>query len=139
TAAATSTTAPKSTEPRASWGRLTPAPVMFGTEVLVSDDAGHFSDVTPAHQPTEYLDDAFFVDHGRGWASYTDTGGTTARLLRTDDAGRTWEAVTAGGSRHASAGSRLWLFFIDRRNGWTVSYAASAPAGGIRQIGRAHV
>jgi photosystem II stability/assembly factor-like uncharacterized protein len=104
---------------------------MYGQRVLVSDSAGDFVDVTPQHQPTEYVDDAFFVDHDRGWVAFSDTGAATARLFRTDDAGRTWEAVTASTSRHQSAGSRIWLFFLDRRIGWTVSYAAGAPAGGI--------
>ncbi|HKY74511.1 MAG TPA: YCF48-related protein [Acidimicrobiia bacterium] len=132
-APAGSTTAPDSTEPQVSWGRLAPAPVMFGREVLAGDGAGHFTEVTPAHQPTEYVDDAFFVDHDRGWVSFTDSGAATARLFRTDDGGRTWEPVHAGGHRHQSAGSRVWLFFVDARTGWTVSYAASAPAGGIRR------
>ncbi|HEY4408283.1 MAG TPA: YCF48-related protein [Acidimicrobiia bacterium] len=127
TASTTATTA----SPKVSSGRLRPAPVLFGAAVLLPDEAGQFVDVTPPHGSEEYIHDAFFVDRNHGWVGFTDSSAASGRLVRTDDGGRTWETVAPATHRHQSGGSRVWLFFLDRRVGWTVSYAASAPAGGI--------
>jgi photosystem II stability/assembly factor-like uncharacterized protein len=130
-AASTTSTAATPDRPKVGSGRLSPAQVLFGQAVLVPDRAGGFNDVTPPHTEGEYVHDAYFVDRDHGWVGFTETAAASGRLVRTGDGGRTWEAVTPSAAAHHSAGSRVWLHFFDRRLGWTVTYAAAAPGGGI--------
>jgi photosystem II stability/assembly factor-like uncharacterized protein len=115
--------------PKVAMVRLAPVPVLFGEVVLAGDETGRFVDVTPAHGPNEYVYDAFFIDRQHGWVGFTDVDTTAGRLLRTVNGGRTWEPTKLNARQHQSAGSRVWLYFLDVRHGWAVSSAAAGGAG----------
>jgi len=120
---------------RVSRGRLRPVPVAFGDVVLVRDDSGSFRDVTPVHRPDEYVYDVSFVDEEHGWVGFTDPAAARGRLVRTVDGGRTWLPTNWTASVHHSAGSQIWLDFVDDRVGWASDYVAGAGAGGIFRTG----
>lgn len=122
--------APPSPEPKVTVARLAPVPVLFGEVVLVGNGNGNerLTDVTPAHGENEHVYDAFFTDRQHGWVGFTDFDMAAGRLVRTVDGGRTWEATNLTARQHQSAGSRVWLYFLDASSGWAVSSAAAGGA-----------
>jgi photosystem II stability/assembly factor-like uncharacterized protein len=85
-----------------------------------------FVDVTPPSLPG-WIDDVEFLDRQTGWLAASDCGRAKGAIVRTDDAGRTWQPLTTRFMHSCAAGARLDLSFVDTRNGWLVWVEPTGP------------
>jgi photosystem II stability/assembly factor-like uncharacterized protein/DNA-binding CsgD family transcriptional regulator len=101
------------------WGRSQNGPAFT---IIHTEDGGRtWRDVSPAIAKTD-VREAFFVDPQHAWVLASDstpaTPGLGTRILRTADAGRTWNAAQVRGALTSTTSQ---LTFVDVQHGWFVT------------------
>jgi photosystem II stability/assembly factor-like uncharacterized protein len=113
-------------------------PVAGAFEILRADDGARWDRVPPRDFPPAIPGEAGFaasgtcVATGHGGRAWICTGGTAARVLRSDDFGRTWWAVPTPLRCGSASTGGFSLAFADRDHGVLVGGDYTAPSDATR-------